>query len=52
MAVYYTPAKSSVQVALNINNLTNQTYWTGAQTYLRLFPGAPRTTMLTMTYRF
>ncbi|WP_019991473.1 TonB-dependent receptor [Rudanella lutea] len=52
MAVYYTPAKSNVQVALNINNLTNQTYWVGAQNYLRLFPGAPRSTMLTLTYRF
>ncbi|GAB3720895.1 TonB-dependent siderophore receptor [Spirosoma lituiforme] len=52
LALYYTPAKSNVQVALNVNNVTNQTYWTGAQTYLRLFPGAPRNTMLTMTYRF
>ena len=52
LALYYTPAKSNVQVALNVNNVTNQTYWTGAQTYLRLFPGSPRNTMLTMTYRF
>jgi iron complex outermembrane receptor protein len=52
LALYYTPARSHVQVALNINNLTNQTYWVGAQNYLRLFPGAPRNTMLTLTYRF
>ncbi len=52
MAVYYTPAKTNVQVALNINNLTHQTYWIGAQNFLRLFPGAPRNTMLTLTYRF
>ncbi|CCH55100.1 Ferrichrysobactin receptor [Fibrisoma limi BUZ 3] len=52
MAVYYTPARTNVQVALNVNNLTNQTYWIGAQNYLRLFPGAPRNTMLTLTYRF
>ncbi|MCK8494868.1 TonB-dependent receptor [Spirosoma sp. RP8] len=52
MAVYYTPQRSNVQVALNVNNLTNRTYWIGAQNYLRLFPGAPRTTMLTLTYRF
>jgi iron complex outermembrane receptor protein len=52
MALYYTPARSNVQVAFNINNLTNQTYWVGAQNYLRLFPGAPRNTMLTLTYRF
>ncbi|NEU67344.1 TonB-dependent receptor [Spirosoma agri] len=52
MALYYTPAKSNVQVALNINNLANRTYWLGAQNYLRLFPGAPRNMMLTLTYRF
>lgn len=51
-AVYYTPAKSSVQIALNVNNLTDQTYWIGAQNYLRLFPGAPRNMMLSATYRF
>lgn len=52
MAVYYTPAKSNVQVSINMNNVTNETYWTGAQTYLRLFPGAPRNMMLTMNYKF
>ncbi len=51
-AVYYTPSKSSVQIALNINNVTNETYWIGAQTYLRLFPGTPRNVMLTVTYKF
>jgi iron complex outermembrane receptor protein len=52
LALYYTPARTNVQVALNSNNLTNRTYWVGAQNYLRLFPGAPRNTMLTLTYRF
>ncbi len=52
MAIYYTPAKSNVQVSINMNNVTNETYWTGAQTYLRLFPGAPRNMMLTMNYKF
>ena len=52
MALYYTPAGSNVQVALNVNNLTNRTYWVGAQNYLRLFPGAPRNGVLTLTYRF
>lgn len=52
LAIYYTPARTNVQVALNINNLTNQTYWIGAQNYLRLFPGAPRNTMLSLTYKF
>ena len=51
-AVYYAPAKSPVQVALNINNLTNATYWIGAQNYLRLFPGAPRNYLITATYKF
>ena len=51
-ALYYTPAKSNVQIALNANNLFNETYWIGAQNYLRLFPGAPRNVILTATYRF
>ena len=52
LAVYYTPARSNVQVALNVTNVTNETYWVGAQNYLRLFPGSPRSTLLTLTYRF
>ncbi len=51
-AVYYTPARSNVQLALNIGNLLDETYWLGAQNYTRLFPGAPRNFMLTATYRF
>jgi iron complex outermembrane recepter protein len=51
-AIYYTPAKSNVQLAINANNLFDKTYWLGAQSYLRLFPGAPRNVMLTATYRF
>lgn len=51
-ALYYTPAKSNVQIAFNANNLFNETYWIGAQNYLRLFPGAPRNVILTATYRF
>ncbi|THU40252.1 TonB-dependent siderophore receptor [Niastella caeni] len=52
MALYYTPGKSNMQLAINVNNVFNTTYWIGAQTYLRLFPGAPRNGMLTATYRF
>jgi iron complex outermembrane receptor protein len=52
MAFYYTPAKASMQLALNINNVFDTTYWIGAQNYLRLFPGAPRNFMLTATYKF
>ena len=52
MAVYYHPAKTNVQLALNVNNVLDKTYWIGAQNYLRLFPGAPRNFLLTATYTF
>ncbi len=51
-AIYYTPAKSNIQLALNAGNLFDKTYWLGAQNYLRLFPGAPRNATLTLTFRF
>ena len=50
-ALYYSPAKS-VQLAFNLNNITNKIYWIGAQNYLRLFPGTPRNYLLTATYKF
>lgn len=52
LAFYYTPSKTNMQLALNINNVFDKTYWIGAQNYLRLFPGAPRNFMLTATYKF
>lgn len=52
MALYYNPAKANIQLALNVNNVFDTTYWIGAQNYLRLFPGAPRNFMLTATYKF
>ncbi len=52
MALYYTPSKANMQLALNVNNIFDTTYWIGAQNYLRLFPGAPRNFMLTATYKF
>lgn len=52
LAFYYTPGKSNMQLAMNVNNVFNKTYWLGAQNYLRLFPGAPRNIMLTASYRF
>lgn len=52
MAVYYNPAKTNMQLALNVNNVLDKTYWIGAQNYLRLFPGAPRNFMITATYNF
>lgn len=52
MALYYHPGKSNMQLALNVNNVMDKTYWIGAQNYLRLFPGAPRNVMITATYKF
>ncbi|MGC4103731.1 TonB-dependent siderophore receptor [Ferruginibacter sp.] len=52
IAFYYSPGKQNMQLALNINNILNKTYWIGAQNYVRLFPGAPRNIMLTASYRF
>ncbi|WP_089837024.1 TonB-dependent siderophore receptor [Chitinophaga filiformis] len=51
-ALYYTPGKGNMQIAFNVNNTLNKTYWIGAQNYQRLFPGAPRNAMLTATYTF
>ncbi len=51
-AIYYTPAKSNVQMAFNLNNVFDKTYWIGAQNYTRLFPGAPRNFILSATYKF
>jgi iron complex outermembrane receptor protein len=52
IALYYKPGKGSMQIAFNMNNVTNKRYWIGAQNYLRLFPGAPRNIMLTTSYQF
>jgi iron complex outermembrane receptor protein len=52
MAFYYSPGKSNMQLALNVNNVMDETYWLGAQNYLRLFPGAPRNLTVTGTYKF
>lgn len=49
-AVYYRIEKFQFQV--NLNNLTNKTYWVGGYDYLRLFPGAPRNFMATVSYTF
>lgn len=51
MAIYYSVPLTKLQLALNINNITNTTYWVGAQNYLRLFPGAPRNYLFTATYK-
>lgn len=49
-AVYY--KLGSMQVAFNVNNVFNKTYWLGAFNYPRLFPGAPRNIMLGIKYNF
>lgn len=49
-AVYYKIDKFQFQV--NLNNLTNKTHWVGGYDYLRLFPGAPRNFMATISYTF
>lgn len=51
-ALYYSPFRSKVQFSINVNNITNTSYWIGAQNYLRLFPGAPRNYLITATYKF
>lgn len=51
-ALYYSPAKTRIQLALNVGNILNKTYWIGAQNYLRLFPGSPRNLMFNATYKF
>lgn len=51
-AIYYSVPQTRLQLALNVNNITNTTYWVGAQNYLRLFPGAPRNYLFTATYKF
>lgn len=52
MAIYYRPKSTDIQLSLKVNNLLNETYRLGAQTYFRLFPGAPRNTSITATYKF
>lgn len=51
-ALYYSLYRSKIQLSVNINNITNTNYWLGAQSYLRLFPGAPRNYLVTAMYKF
>lgn len=52
LAVYFSPRNSNIQLNIAVKNLTDKTYWIGAQNYLRLFPGAPRNFLATATYTF
>lgn len=49
-AVYYNTG--NVRLQLNVNNLTDKTHWVGGYDYLRLFPGAPRNLLGTITFSF
>ena len=49
-ALYYTTG--NVRLQININNLTDKTHWVGGYDYLRLFPGAPRNLLGTVTFNF
>ncbi|WP_159476578.1 TonB-dependent receptor [Dyadobacter sp. 3J3] len=48
--IYYKIDKFQFQI--NLNNLADKTYWVGGYDYLRLFPGAPRNFMSTISYTF
>lgn len=49
-AVYYKMDK--VQIQLNMNNITNKTHWVGGYDSSRLYPGAPRNWLTSITYAF
>ena len=39
-------------VAINVNNITNKTYWLGAYNNVNKWPGAPRNFMINLGYNF
>lgn len=47
-AVYYRFEK--VQLAVNFNNILDKTHWEGGYDFNRLFPGAPRNFLATISY--
>lgn len=49
-ALYYKIDKFLLQ--FNFNNVLDKTYWVGGYDYLRLFPGAPRNWMSSVSYVF
>ncbi|MBB2151370.1 TonB-dependent receptor [Pedobacter gandavensis] len=49
-ALYYKINK--LQLQLNMNNLTNKTHWVGGYDSSRLYPGAPRNWLTSVTYAF
>ncbi len=51
-AVYYRPNNSNLKFTFKVNNVLDETFWTGALNNTRLFPGAPRNFMFTTAYKF
>jgi iron complex outermembrane recepter protein len=43
---------NKMSIALNVNNITNQTYWTGAYNNVNKWPGAPRNYMINLGFKF
>jgi iron complex outermembrane recepter protein len=41
-----------ISIALNVNNITNQTYWMGAYNNVNKWPGAPRNYMINLGFKF
>jgi iron complex outermembrane recepter protein len=45
-------SRKHLTYAMNINNISNQTYWMGAYNNVNKWPGQPRNFMIRMGYRF
>ena len=48
--LYY--AIDKIQLSATFNNLLDKTYWLGADSYTRLFPGTPRNFLVGVAYTF
>lgn len=51
-ALYYKPNVSNLEFTFKLNNVLDETYWTGAINNTRLFPGTPRNFIISTTYKF
>jgi iron complex outermembrane receptor protein len=49
-AIHY--AVDKYRIAFNLNNITNETYFSGGYGFARNFPGAPRNFMISVGYNF
>ncbi|MGJ3234885.1 TonB-dependent siderophore receptor [Marivirga sp.] len=49
-AIHYSVDK--YRIAFNLNNITNETYFSGGYGFARNFPGAPRNFMISVGYNF